>query len=230
MRTARTVLAALLVGSLAACGDAAETGEETAAPDYEIVEDDDQGTIVAEVDSLPDPSGLEAIFAAVRDDNDSKDGSYSLGIDCSTGGTWAAANRLASGRFGDLGAAQTGLQDGASEFEVNDDRTCPVVLDEAAPDSPTAEEVVTAFDEAELAVSDPRDNSGGCSSLRCAQLVRTEDVSVYIFADDQARAAFTEAAGDNAHVDGDVVLSYTAARTPDEDRAEYERVLAGLDP
>ena len=48
-------------------------------------------------------------------------------INCSTGATTAADNRLANGKFalGALGAAQVGLEEGGAEFEALDDRTCP---------------------------------------------------------------------------------------------------------
>jgi hypothetical protein len=52
---------------------------------------------------------------------------YFVYINCSTGGTAGADNRLANGRYakGNIGVATTGLNDGDKEFEPVEGRDCP---------------------------------------------------------------------------------------------------------
>jgi hypothetical protein len=91
-----------------------------------------------------------------------------------------------------------------------------------------AQDVVDAFASAGLPVTDARDNSTGglCPGLPgCAQLVTTEDISVYVFDNEQDALGW---AASNGYQRGLVVLSYSAARTPEELRPQYEQVLASL--
>jgi hypothetical protein len=93
----------------------------------------------------------------------------------------------------------------------------------------TAGMVVGAFKDAGLPVRNPRDNTAqNCPDLGCTQLISTDDVSIYTWADPVAQSAFAKSYGEGAHSSGNVVLSYLAARTPEKTRAKYERVLAPL--
>lgn len=115
----------LCVGIIGALVSGDEEQPAATVPAYKVVSEDGR-EIVVEVDALPDGDGLKAIFDQVRT-KDRPDGGYSVRINCSTGGTAAADNRLANGRFGigNLGEAQTGLKNGEVTFDVNEGRTCP---------------------------------------------------------------------------------------------------------
>ncbi|SDZ60043.1 hypothetical protein SAMN05421684_6976 [Asanoa ishikariensis] len=93
--------------------------------------------------------------------------------------------------------------------------------------APSARDVVDAFAAAGLPVPSPRDNSSNCASggLRCSELVTTDAISVYVFPDETSAEEF---AGPDTHRVGVVVLSYAAARTPEEDRPAYESTLTSL--
>ena len=90
--------------------------------------------ITIEVDRLITQEEAEAIMADLQADSHENRG-YFVRIDCSTGATESAANRLANGRFanGDVGAAQTGLEPGTFEVEVREGRECPVDEPSEAP-------------------------------------------------------------------------------------------------
>lgn len=92
----------------------------------------------------------------------------------------------------------------------------------------SAQEVVDVFAAADLAVPEPRDTTAGCTELRCASRVTTDAVTVLTFAEEPPAIAYEEGFGEGAHRDGLVVLSYSAARTPEADQAAYEAVLAEL--
>ena len=97
--------------------------------------------------------------------------------------------------------------------------------------APDAAEVVEAFRAARLPVPNPRDNSAktSCTDIGCAQLVTTDAVSVYVFADESSATRWAEALGpDGGHREGLVVLNYTTARTPAADQPRYEQVLRSL--
>lgn len=118
-----TTLATTLLVFLTGCGSsAAEKTTADDAPDYEIVANAEQ-TITVEVDTT---ENLDAVFADVITDIDEEGGWFVL-INCSTGATENYENRLATGRYavGNLGAAQTGLDEGETDFEVQDNATCP---------------------------------------------------------------------------------------------------------
>jgi PBP1b-binding outer membrane lipoprotein LpoB len=118
------VLAAVLI--LSGCSGSGEVKSvESDTPEYRIVEPRNR-TIVVEVDGLPTEEQMRGIFDEVVA-GQTKDGGQSVLINCSTGGTESVDNRLANGRFaiGQLGAAQTGLEAGDSEFSVNSSSACP---------------------------------------------------------------------------------------------------------
>lgn len=125
------IVAVALLVALSGCG-AAEDAAEQPAPAYTIVDKPDsgqgQGSIVAQVKRKGTTAELRAVFDAIRQDFSQEERGYYVAIDCETGGSKAAANRLANGRYavGRLGAAQTGLDDGQAEFEVNAGSQCPL--------------------------------------------------------------------------------------------------------
>ncbi|WP_203715071.1 hypothetical protein, partial [Asanoa siamensis] len=96
--------------------------------------------------------------------------------------------------------------------------------------APSAQDVVDAFAAAGLPVPAPRDNSENCASgaARCAELVTTDAVSVYVFPDEASAQEFEAGSAPDVHRTGVVVLSYAAARTPPQDRSEYEVALSSL--
>lgn len=113
------VVAFGIFGALAGDDDKAASG---AAPAYRIVSDQDR-KVVVEVDKA---ESLRAVFDDVRSKYKGE-GGYFVSLNCSSGGTAAADNRLANGKFanGALGAAQTGLKAGGVEFALVDGATCP---------------------------------------------------------------------------------------------------------
>ncbi|GAA4399084.1 hypothetical protein GCM10023153_24730 [Ornithinibacter aureus] len=102
----------------------------------------------------------------------------------------------------------------------------------AAQVGPLASEVIAAFKEKGLPVTEPRDNTEqNCYGVvhECVMLMTTEDVSVYEFANERDATAFLKSWGAaNAHQEGVIVLSYLAARTPDKLRPRYEAALTTL--
>ncbi|MER7969119.1 hypothetical protein ABTX35_08985 [Streptomyces sp. NPDC096080] len=96
------------------------------APKYALVRQDKTGnkrTVVVEVATT---ARLRDVFDTVTARLTDEAGYYVM-INCSTGGTKSADNRLANGQkaVGRLGEATTGLDDGHIEFSTNEGRTCP---------------------------------------------------------------------------------------------------------
>ncbi len=105
----------------------------------------------------------------------------------------------------------------------------PSVPPAVAPSGPTAAQVVDAFVAGGLPVVDRRDTSPQCSELPgCVERVTSESISVLRFETEAQATQYEVAFGDGAHRAGLLVLSYAAARTPEEDRPEYEAVLTEL--
>lgn len=128
----RTAIAAVLLAAtaaLTACSSSDSSDSKPAAakvPAYKIVKQDKSGnqrTVTVEVTST---TGLESVFNDVADTL-TEDAGYFVEINCSTGGTAGADNRLANGKkaVGSIGAASTGLDDGKTEYEAQQGRTCP---------------------------------------------------------------------------------------------------------
>ena len=120
------VVLLIIIGSTLDKGDETSTEAKAGTPRYEVVEQDDTGNkrnVVVEVDSTKD---LRAVFNAVTKSLSDEAGYYIM-INCSTGGTSGADNRLANGQYaiGSMGQATTGLEDGGTEFSTNKGRTCP---------------------------------------------------------------------------------------------------------
>ncbi|GAA3223409.1 hypothetical protein [Actinocorallia longicatena] len=114
-----------IVAAVAAVWPKDDEAKTPTAP-YKIVRTE-KGLFVAEVDRLPEGDGLRRIFDEIRRAHDDRDGDWHVWINCSTGGTAAADNRLATGRYavGQLGAANTGLKAGEAEFEPVAGAKCP---------------------------------------------------------------------------------------------------------
>ncbi|UIX33558.1 hypothetical protein [Streptomyces sp. GQFP] len=127
----RSTAAAVLLAALAAltaCSSGDDSSSDKAAdvPAYEITKQDTSGnqrTVTVEVKTT---KGLRAVFDDVAGKLH-EDAGYFVEINCATGGTASVDNRLANGRkaVGNIGAASTGLDDGKTEYEAQEGRTCP---------------------------------------------------------------------------------------------------------
>ncbi|MEU3097200.1 hypothetical protein ABZ690_21060 [Streptomyces sp. NPDC006967] len=121
--TAAAVLLAALA-TLTACSSEPEPAAD--APPYTVTEQDDTGnqrTVRVEVKTA---ERVEDVFNAVADTLDD-DAGWFVEINCSTGGTAKADNRLGNGRkaVGNIGAATTGLDEGETQFEAQPNPECP---------------------------------------------------------------------------------------------------------
>lgn len=133
-RTTATLFG-VAICALTACGrpapvqetSAAPAPTEAAAPAYKVVDTQQrryQAYVTVEVDSA---ENLESVFAAVADTFTEEAGYFVL-VNCSTGGTPSADNRLANGRMaiGNRGVAATGMAAGEREFALNEHNSgCP---------------------------------------------------------------------------------------------------------
>lgn len=205
--------------------------DSAVAISYRVTDDSTRGYaryMTLEVDAWNDSAATTILADLQRDLTD--EGGYFVTIDCSTGGTSGAANRLASARFavGTKGRAATGLADGQLDLQINEGRTCPVILPAGAPGSLTAQDVVDEFRTRGLPVANDRDNSGNCASLGCTQMITTDDITVVSWPSPESAAQYMTAFGDSAHLSGAITLSYAAARTPEGARPAYESALAEI--
>ncbi|MGW3711359.1 hypothetical protein ACWDN6_14575 [Streptomyces albogriseolus] len=121
--TAAAVLLAALA-TLTACSSEPEPAAD--APPYTITEQDDTGnqrTVRVEVKTA---DRIEDVFNTVADTLDDE-GGWFVEINCSTGGTKSADNRLGNGKkaVGATGAAATGLDEGGTQFEAQPNPECP---------------------------------------------------------------------------------------------------------
>ncbi|XQE79527.1 hypothetical protein ACN24L_12420 [Streptomyces microflavus] len=129
MRTRTTITSAVLAAALltlTACGTEPEPAAPAAGPAYKVTKQDTEGnkrTVEVQVDTTKD---LKAVFDHVVRGLKDEAGYYVM-LNCSTGGTAKADNRLANGQYanGSMGAATTGLDEGTTEFDTNDGATCP---------------------------------------------------------------------------------------------------------
>lgn len=125
------LLSATALVALTACGGAetstsSKSGAAPKVPAYKITHQDSDGQqrrVTVEVTSA---KNLRAVFNDVAG-RLKDDAGYFVEINCATGGTGSSDNRLANGKkaVGRMGAASTGLDDGKSEFEQQQDVTCP---------------------------------------------------------------------------------------------------------
>lgn len=95
----------------------------------------------------------------------------------------------------------------------------------------SAVNVLEGFQAAKLPVRNDRYNDANCESMQlgCIELLTTDDISIYTFADQGAQQTFAESLGEDGYSSGNVVLSYLAARTPQALRPKYGKVLDGLE-
>ncbi|MDK1471871.1 hypothetical protein QNO07_00255 [Streptomyces sp. 549] len=127
-RTALVVATAVATLALTACSTETSTDAkgDTSAPEYTTVQHDDSGnqrTVIVEVDST---NRLRPVFDHVAEGLTEEAGYYIM-INCSTGGTDTVDNRLANGlkAIGPIGAATTGLDEGATEYTADPANNCP---------------------------------------------------------------------------------------------------------
>lgn len=201
-------------------------------PPYRLEVSDDRYFDVY-IDKLYPEADLQRIVAELQRSHADQEDGYFVRINCSTGGTSGADNRLANAKFavGPLGAARTGLGEGQLEFKVVAGATCPVTLPSAAEGAVSAGRVIDAFAAAGLPVNAPRDNSGKCQSLGCSTLITTDDVSVYEFPDAASAGKWADALADSGYRSGLIVLRFNLGgsdRTDPADIPKYRDVLAGL--
>lgn len=99
----------------------------------------------------------------------------------------------------------------------------------AATTSVKAADVVAAFQAAGLPASNERDNTANqCEpdgAYKCSEWVTTDDISVGKFTSTEQ---FDTMKKYGAYMNGDIVLSYAAARTPEADQPKYEAALDKL--
>ena len=203
----------------------------SSVPPYRLEARDDLFDVF--VDRLYSDAELQQIVADLQSKYGARENGYFVRINCSTGGTSGADNRLANAKFavGALGAARTGLAAGQLEFEPVAGSQCPVVLPSAVPDALTAEQVVDAFTAAGLPATDPRDNSGNCKQVGCVQLITTDDVSAYQFPDPESASKWATGLGESSYMKGLIVLRFNLGGSDPTDPAaipQYQSVLDGL--
>lgn len=203
------------------------------APAFKVVQapTSGDGAIRVTVDRAINGGEAYAIMQVLMLDY-TDEGGYNVSINCSTGGTATADQRLANGTMavGKLGQARTGFVKDGATVELVKGATCPVVIPVAPADALTAQQVVDGFAAAGLPVTDARDNTGSnCSDRGCAQMITTEDVTVLSFPDAAAATVYVKTWGPaDLHHLGTIVLSYAAARTPVVARPRYEATLVTL--
>lgn len=204
-------------------------GSKVPVPAYQLEIGQKPGSLRVSVDRLYTlPEMTEIVADLQRRYSDRPDG-YFVQINCSLGGTPTVDNRLANAKFavGRIGAARTGLDDGAREVTMVEDRKCPPdPLSTASAGAVTARQVVDAIIAAGLSARKPRDNSeSNCRDLGCVQLITTEDVSVYQFPDAGPAARMASTSLVTAYQNGPIVLVFHDAETPDP---RYRSVLDQL--
>lgn len=120
------LIVAVIFALAGSSGDDKTPSTESPAPTYTVGSVDERGQQRYVTVKVTTATGLREVFDAVRD-RYQDEGGYFVSIDCATGGTTKAANRLATGKYavGQEGAAATGLKDGDSEFTPNQPARCP---------------------------------------------------------------------------------------------------------
>ncbi|MCA1218849.1 hypothetical protein [Streptomyces sp. 8L] len=126
----RTTAAAVLLtalASLTACSSGSDDSSKAAdVPAYKITHQDTSGNQRTVTVTVTSTKGLRAVFDDVAGKL-TDDAGYFVEINCTTGATKGADNRLANGKkaVGNTGVATTGLDDGKTEYEANAGRSCP---------------------------------------------------------------------------------------------------------
>lgn len=214
------------------------TASPTAAsvPVYRLEIGEKPSTLQVYVDNTPTLSEAHQIVADLQSQYTGDADGYFVTISCSEGGTRDVDNRLAKGKFavGNIGAARTGLDEGGREVSLVEGSKCPPdQLPTGAPSAVSAQRVVDAIIAAGLPAADPRDNSNGgvCDSVQCVQLITTNDVSVYQFADPDAADKWATGLADSGYRNGLIVMRFNLNGSHPTDPAaipQYKTILDGL--
>ncbi|MFJ8900020.1 hypothetical protein [Streptomyces sp. NPDC102370] len=125
--TAAVLLAALATLTACSSSDGSSDSKPAAdAPAYTITEQDDSGTQRTVRVEVKTADRIEDVFEDVAGKL-TEEAAWFVEINCATGGTAKADNRLGNGRksVGTIGAAGTGLADGETEFEAQPNPECP---------------------------------------------------------------------------------------------------------
>lgn len=216
-----------------------EVGASTSsasAMNYRLEIGEKPSTLRVFIDEVPTLAEANKIVADLQGRYEGQDDGYFVTINCSEGGTRDVDNRLANGRFavGSIGAARTGLDDGEREVSLVEDNKCPPdPLPTGTPGAITAQEVVDTIIAAGLPAADPRDNTDGgvCESVQCIQLITTDDVSVYQFANPEAADKWATGLADGGYQNGLIVMRFNLNGSDPTDPAaipQYKSVLDGL--
>lgn len=194
-------------------------------------EDGEGGQLTIVVSEAKDDAQLTQIFQQVRARY--PDGGWFVQIDCGTAPADDSGSRQANGKFAGsspVARASTGLDAGTYEFEALQSRQpCPAQLPAAPVNTVTAQRVVDEFIARGLPAGDPRDNTGrSCGDPQCVQLVTTDDVSVYQFADAERAEYWANAVFPVHYRNGAIVLRFTQGGshpTPEWAIPQYQAAL-----
>lgn len=209
---------------------------QAAYPDFWLRVDRD-GYATANVKETLTDDELRAVFLEIRRSYDiiDKGDGWHLQIKCGSSQRDDSGAVQANGAFAltNLGAAQTGVAVGEYRFEPVANRApCPPDLPSPAADALTAQRVVDEFRVRGLPVGDARDNTGrSCGDPQCVQLITTDDVSVYQFADAERAEYWANAVFPSHYRNGLIVLRFTEGGghpTPEWAVPEYRSVLDAL--
>ncbi|WP_071289062.1 hypothetical protein [Mycolicibacterium llatzerense] len=188
-------------------------------PPYQLEAGRKPSSLRVTVDRLHTLPEVTAIVADLQGQYANCPDTYFVQINCNVGKGASLDNRLANAKFavGRIGAARTGLGDGAREISMVAGQKCPPgPLPTAAPGAVTARQVADAITAAGLPARKPRDNSeSSCRSFGCVQLITTDDVSVYQFPDTAAADRMASSDMFTGYQNGPIVLAFHGAETPD---------------
>lgn len=152
------------------------------------------------------------------------------------GGTWADGRAKAPASSAAAAPAAPGAaaeQQGKTEHRPPANKANPPFVQPTRPTgTPSARKIVDGFQAAGLKVSNVRDRSADCGpdglGIGCAELVTTDRVAVYVFADPAAAGDQADQWGADAYRNGPVVLNFVGTGTPAADRKRYDEVLDKL--
>jgi hypothetical protein len=202
-------------------------------PSYRLEVGEKPSTLDVFVDKTPTSAEAAQIVGDLQGKYAGKDDAYFVTINCSKGGTRDVDNRLANGKFavGSIGAARTGLDDGAREVSLVEGNKCPPdPLPIGSPEAVTAQQVVDAVIAAGLPATDPRDNSASnCGSSGCVQLITTDDFSTYQFPDPASAQKWGASFADSGYVNGTIFLRFNRGGSDPTDPAAIPQYKAVLD-
>ena len=90
----------------------------------------------------------------------------------------------------------------------------------------SSNDVYKAFENANLPLTDARDNSHNCDTLGCVSLITTEDVSIYEWkTEEEAKQQFDSSIGDGSYSNGNI---FVRLNNKDLSIEEYNKVLDEL--